>query len=341
MSCSTRRCHVVPVRRLLIETLLPPPLSPLSAPSCAVAVDAAADHVAGVRLISIRVLRFHRCWEGMTAWVLAHPENPKTAPLCVVTASAHTARRQRPVAPSHPQRSALHVPPSKCCGVADLEQTFFGEKTSTRPSAVRLAMLAAKLFVLAAAVLLSSPAEAKPWAKRPLHLPRAFTARVSATLYDDSSSASTSTRAAGAVGAGRAAARYAYSVWVDVANGLYRSTTVTGVDTFPFHLISKVAPVNRSYLIALPAASNTSSSTSSNTSNTSSNCSVYSFDGIPFDGCKSTRVHNREQEKRTTGSTPLEDKSDQGMEGGVAVSSLSHTHTHTHTHTDCVFAQMY
>ena len=181
-------------------------------------------------------------------------------------------------------------------------------------------MLAAKLCVLAAAVLLSSPAEAKPWAKRPLHLPRAFTARVSATLYDDSSSASTSTRAAGAVGAGRAAARYAYSVWVDVANGLYRSTTVTGVDTFPFHLISKVAPVNRSYLIALPAASNTSSSTSSstssNTSNTSSNCSVYSFDGIPFDGCKSTRVHNREQEKRmkrTTGSTPIEDKVDQGM----------------------------
>ena len=129
-------------------------------------------------------------------------------------------------------------------------------------------MLAAKLCVLAAAVLLSSPAEARLEAKRPLHLPRAFTARVSATLYDDSSSASTT-------------ARYAYSVWVDVANGLYRSTTVTGVDTFPFHLISKVAPVNRSYLIALPAASNTSS-------NTSSNCSVYSFDGIPFDGCEST-----------------------------------------------------
>ena len=153
----------------------------------------------------------------------------------------------------------------------DLHSTFAFELAS---------MLAAKLGVFAAAVLLSSPAEARLEAKRPLHLPRAFTARVSATLYDDSSSAST-TGAAGAVGAGRAAARYAYSVWVDVANGLYRSTTVTGVDTFPFHLISKVAPVNRSYLIALPAASNTSS-------NTSSNCSVYSFDGIPFDGCEST-----------------------------------------------------
>ena len=152
----------------------------------------------------------------------------------------------------------------------DLHSTFAFELAS---------MLAAKLCVLAAAVLLSSPAEARLEAKRPLHLPRAFTARVSATLYD-SSSAST-TGAAGAVGAGRASARYAYSVWVDVANGLYRSTTVTGVDTFPFHLISKVAPVNRSYLIALPAASNISS-------NTSSNCSVYSFDGIPFDGCEST-----------------------------------------------------